>query len=243
MKSEIELFNFEGKGIRTVEIDGKPYFAARDVAKAIGYVSKTSISSAINKHVSSENKGVRKLRTPGGLQKMVVVSEAGVYELAAKSKLPTAYPFQKWVFEEVLPSINHTGGYQVEQKPMTLDQQLSVISKASLETRNAVKQHTKEINELKENQTINPGEYSYLNRLVSKKVYEYAKNSTINFSKKQIGELFKDISNGIKQVSNIRTRSQIRSGQYNSVIDYVCAWVPSVATVQVVKNMQLDLEG
>jgi anti-repressor protein len=128
-----------------------------------------------------------------------------------------------------------------QQRPMTLDDKLAAIAQSNIETKKAIDQNTKDIQDLKENQTINPGEYSYLNRLVSKKVYEYAKNSTINFTKKQIGELFKDISNGIKQVSNIKTRSQIRAGQYNDVIDYVCAWIPSVATVQVVKNMDLDL--
>ncbi|MBP0011679.1 MAG: hypothetical protein J7525_00935, partial [Roseofilum sp. SID3] len=46
---------------------------------------------------------------------MVTLFEPGLYHLIARSKSPLAVPFEKWVFEEVLPSIRKSGSYSVSQ--------------------------------------------------------------------------------------------------------------------------------
>lgn len=61
--------------------------------------------------VWEENKGVAEISTPGGKQKVTIINEAGVYQLIFRSKLESAKQFQKWVFEEVLPSIRKNGFY------------------------------------------------------------------------------------------------------------------------------------
>ncbi|WP_318731148.1 Bro-N domain-containing protein [Roseofilum sp. Guam] len=68
--------------------------------------------TAYAKSVRSEWKGLRSVQTPGGMQSMVTLFEPGLYHLITHSKSPLAIPFQKWVFEEVLPSIRRTGSYR-----------------------------------------------------------------------------------------------------------------------------------
>jgi hypothetical protein len=58
--------------------------------------------------------------TPGGMQSVTVLEEAGIYQLVFGSKLPSAKVFQKWVFEEVLPSIRETGSYSATKQPQRL---------------------------------------------------------------------------------------------------------------------------
>jgi prophage antirepressor-like protein len=65
--------------------------------------------------VDDEWKGVCSITTPGGIQSMTVIWEPGIYQLLAKSRKPQAKPFQKWLFEEVLPSIRKTGQYVIAQ--------------------------------------------------------------------------------------------------------------------------------
>lgn len=105
--NELKIFeNTEFGQVRTVEIDGKIYFVASDVAKALGYAIP---SKAVNTHC----KGVSKMEVPtnGGVQQMLIIPEGDIYRLVVKSELPSAEKFESWVFDEVLPSIRMTGSY------------------------------------------------------------------------------------------------------------------------------------
>ncbi len=98
---------FEDRPVRIVEENGNPLFVGRDVCKLLGYKNETD---AMNRHC----KGVVKrypLSTDGGIQELRVISEPNVMRLICGSKLPAAVRFEKWVFEEVLPSIRKTGAY------------------------------------------------------------------------------------------------------------------------------------
>ena len=83
-------------------------FVGRDVAQALGY---SNTRDALNKHVDREDKGVANCDTLGGIQKLTVINESGLYALILASKLPQAKAFKRWVTSEVLPQIRQTGGY------------------------------------------------------------------------------------------------------------------------------------
>lgn len=96
--------------IRTVAIDGEPYFVGRDVAEALGYAKPTD---AVRKRVEEEDRGISKMETPSGIQDVVVINESGLYALIFGSKLESAKKFKHWVTSEVLPSIRQTGKYEM----------------------------------------------------------------------------------------------------------------------------------
>lgn len=109
--NELQIFNSEEFGqVRTVKINGKPYFVANDVARALGYVET---AKAIRTHC----KGVSEMDIPskGGIQCMKIIPEGDIYRLVVRSKLPSAEKFEKWVFDEVIPSIHQYGAYMTEQ--------------------------------------------------------------------------------------------------------------------------------
>lgn len=105
MKMEI-FHNNEFGNIRIINENGKPFFCAVDIASALGY---SNPRDAIRRHC----KGVVKhdTLTDGGIQSLSYIPEGDVYRLIAHSKLPGAERFEKWVFDEVLPTIRKTGGY------------------------------------------------------------------------------------------------------------------------------------
>ena len=116
-----QLFNFNGQQVRTVTINNEPYFVGKDVAMNLKYRQS---ADAIRNHVQPEDKGVYKLSTPGGEQRMTVVNESGLYDLifdaSRQSKNPevreNARKFRHWVTSEVLPAIRKHGAYMTDEK-------------------------------------------------------------------------------------------------------------------------------
>lgn len=109
--NDLQIFENEEFGkVRTVDVDGKPYFVGSDVAKALGYVET---AKAIRTHC----KGVSETDIPtnGGIQTVKIIPEGDVYRLIIRSNLPSAERFETWVFDEVLPSIRKTGSYNLPQ--------------------------------------------------------------------------------------------------------------------------------
>lgn len=118
---EIQIFNNPEFGdVRTMEIDGKPYFAAKDIASSLGYVNT---SKAIGDHCKGVTKryvgvetGIRTDGTPAIQDiEMSFIPEGDVYRLIARSKLPQAEKFESWVFDEVLPTIRKHGLYAPDE--------------------------------------------------------------------------------------------------------------------------------
>ena len=106
---EIQIFKDERFGeVRTMVINGEPWFVGKDVAEVLGY---SQTAKAIREHVDEDDKGVSVLDTPGGKQSTIIINESGLYSLILSSKLPQAKEFKRWVTNEVLPSIHRNGAY------------------------------------------------------------------------------------------------------------------------------------
>ena len=120
--SNITSFNFNGADVRTIVLpNGEPGFVGKDVAERLGYANP---SDAIGRHC----KGVvirYPLPTAGGLQEARILTEPDVLRLIVSSTLPEAEAFERWVFEDVLPSIRRTGQY-VAPKPAAEDRPISL---------------------------------------------------------------------------------------------------------------------
>lgn len=110
--NEITNFDFEGQSVRTLQINGNPFFVGKDVAQILGYAKPTD---AVRKRVDAEDRGISKMETPSGAQEIVVINESGLYSLILGSKLPKAKQFKRWVTSDVLPKIRQTGMYATDQ--------------------------------------------------------------------------------------------------------------------------------
>ena len=111
--NRLKIFKNDSFGlVRTLEINGEPWFVGKDVAEALGY---SNPRKAIGDHVDDEDKGVTKCDTLGGSQDLTVINESGLYSLILSSKLPTAKAFKRWVTSEVLPAIRKHGLYATEE--------------------------------------------------------------------------------------------------------------------------------
>ena len=108
-KNEVTIFTNDKFGkIRTVEIDGEPWFVGKDVAVALGY---TNPSKALTDHVESDDKLNNESLSSLGQRGGWLINESGLYSLILSSKLPSAKEFKRWVTSDILPTIRKTGGY------------------------------------------------------------------------------------------------------------------------------------
>lgn len=161
--SEIQVFNNPEFGeIRTMELNGEPYFVGKEVAAILGY---TNPRKAIADHVDAEDKGVTKCDTLGGTQDMTIINESGLYSLVLSSKLPGAKRFKRWVTSEVLPSIRRNGGYIEGQETMSAEELMAkalVVAQQTLAAREA------RISQLTVQNTIMQPKAEYFDQLVER---------------------------------------------------------------------------
>jgi len=113
MEKHIQVFNNTEFGeIRTMEINGEPWFVGKDVATALGY---SNPRDAMFRHVDSEDKNTVAFHDGNkGNPNQTIINESGMYSLILGSKLDGAKRFKRWVTSEVLPSIRKSGAYATD---------------------------------------------------------------------------------------------------------------------------------
>ena len=113
MENQVKVFeSAEFGSVRTVEVNGEPYFVGKDVAIILGYAKP---QNAIATHVDEDDALKQGILTTQSIQEMVVINESGLYSLILGSKLPNTKKFKRWVTSEVLPSIRKHGMYATDE--------------------------------------------------------------------------------------------------------------------------------
>lgn len=132
----LEVFNYSGQQVRTVVIDGEPWFAAKDACDVLGI---QNARRAVTEQLDPD--GVRTTYLTDSLgrqQDTYIVSEAGLYELIFQSRKPEAREFRRWVTAEVLPTIRRTGQFG-SQLPTSFAEalELAAATQRAIETAEA----------------------------------------------------------------------------------------------------------
>lgn len=114
--SALDVFQYDGRDVRTVNVAGEPWFVAADVAGILGY----SVAKDMARSLDDDEKDGRPVPTPGGDQMMLVISEAGLFKaliqrqtgrMVDDARRAQVKAFQRWVTHDVLPTIRRTGRY------------------------------------------------------------------------------------------------------------------------------------
>lgn len=136
--NELQIFNSPEFGdIRTVEIDGKPYFVGNDVAKALGYAKPNNAVSTHCRYTLKRGIATKQ----GNMSEMVLIPEGDIYRLIIRSKLSSAERFERWVFDEVLPAIHHNGGYIMGQENLSDSELMAkaiLVAQKTIEHKNQI---------------------------------------------------------------------------------------------------------
>ena len=164
---EIRIFNNPDFGdVRTIVIDGEPWFVGNDCAKALGY---KNLYNGVNKNVDDEDRRVSPVESASGIQQTTIINESGLYSLIFGSKLDSAKKFKRWVTSEVLPSLRKTGTYGA---PKTIPQQIQLLAQGNVELNQRVDNLTERIDKIELDLPLLPIEADGVSNAVKHRVVE-----------------------------------------------------------------------
>ncbi|ADG41441.1 putative antirepressor - phage associated [Leuconostoc kimchii IMSNU 11154] len=219
--NEVAVFNFETNEVRTVVINEEVWLVAKDVATTLGY-SRTA--DAVKAHVDEEDKGVGKIQTPGGTQRMTVINQSGVISLALSSKLPTAKKFKRWVTSEVIPSVLKHGSYSKPQSTLQLfDNALQVMKEQETKINHVVDR----MDEFEDAQEIRSWEQTELLRMRKNKVFAILGSKHTKRYKALSSEVYQSISHDFKSQFNVPRYNALPRKQFEDGKRFFINWEPS----------------
>lgn len=135
--NKVTIYRYdENKPVRTLNLNGEPWFVLRDVCEVLGLGNSRMVADRLDE----DEKGVSQIDTLGGVQNATIISESGLYNVILRSDKPEAKPFRKWVTAVVLPSIRKNGGYiagQEELSPQELMAKALLVAQKTIADREA----------------------------------------------------------------------------------------------------------
>lgn len=123
------------------------------------------------------------------------------------------------------------------QLPQSPAERLQLVMQVTNDQTQRIEKIDSRVTDLEDNQFLAPGEYNYLSKAISKTINNFINAQQTGLNMKQRRELYKDINGGVKKITGIQTRSQLREGDFQNVQDYVSNWVPSTATLALIKQL------
>ena len=227
--NDIQIFNSPEFGeIRTVVIDGQPWFVGSDIAKALGYAKP---QNAVTTHCKySLKQGIPHPQSRDKVIEALIIPEGDMYRLISKSKLKSAEQFEEWVFDEVLPTIRKTGAYGQQRLPMTIPEQIQLIAQGHVELKAEIDNIKEEVHSLKDNLPILPIEAEKITNAVKVKGVHVmgGKSSNAYANRSIVNSVYRDIYGQIYRNFGVRSYKAIKRNQTDKVITIIEAYVPPV---------------
>lgn len=232
--NDIQIFNNPEFGeIRTVMIDGEPWFAGKDVCKSLGYAKPTQ---AIHNNVDKDD-SLRKglIDSVGREQETIVINESGLYSLIFGSKLESAKKFKKWVTSEVLPSIRKTGSYG---KPQTIGEKIALLAQGHVELKEEIDNVKADLEELKMDLPILPIEAERITEAVKKKGVAVlgGKQSRAYNNRGLRQKLYNDLYANLKHNFGVKSYRSIKRNQTDKAIEVIQKYEPPLFLADVIEN-------
>lgn len=224
--NELQIFQNEEFGqVRTVDIDGKTYFVGKDVANALGY---SNPRDAISRHC----KGVVKHDSfKEGGQEVALLPEGDIYRLIIKSQLPSADKFERWIFDEVIPQIRQTGGYQKKLSPQEMMRiQLGMID-----------DHENRIVNLENNMTIDYGQQRVLEDTVNKTVIDVLGGKGSCAYKEVSRKVFAECNRDLKHYFDVNSRNNVPKIRFDEAVEYARNWKPCTNTMMMILDCNAQM--
>ena len=230
--NELQIFNSEEFGeIRTVTIDGEPWFCLADICRALELGNVSQVKTRLNQDGVITNEVIDSI---GRKQIANFVNEPNMYRLIFQSRKESAERFTDWVTTEILPSIRRTGSYEMEQ--------YSPEMKAILMHDKKLVKMDERVTNLENTMTIDYGQQQILGETVNHVVIEHlgGKNSE---AYKEIGKkVFAECNRDLKHYFHVNARNNVPKKKFEEAVEYVKTWNPCTNTLLLIKecNSQMN---
>ena len=229
--NQLEIFkNREFGEIRTVTVDGEPWFVAKDIAEILQY---TNTQKPNRDHEDEEDNLTQRIVLSGQNREVICINESGLYSLILSSKMPGAKRFKRWVTSEVLPQIRRTGTYQ---KPLTPQEMMRVQL-------GMIDGHEERITHLENTMTIDYEQQQELKKTVNKRVIEVLGGKKAPAYKEMSKKVFSECNHDIQDYFRVNSRNNIPTKRYQEAVEYVEGWNPSNNTILEIRSCNVGMGG
>lgn len=211
--------------VRTVVIDGEPWFVGKDVAQCLGY---TNPSKALADHVDDDDKLNNKTLSSLGQRGGWLINESGMYALIFGSKLEKAREFKRWVTSEVLPTLRKTGHYEVAAD-QSVNQLLAEFGdfkvtyvQQMVEFKDALEKQTKAFDKSISNMTLSTSQQNKVHRAVKDRVGSLLGGAHSDLYKEKSRMYFANLWNDLKAEFECGSRWQDLNPAY---MEEAMSWI------------------
>ena len=210
--NNIQIFNNDEFGeIRVALVEGREYFYGVDIATALAYKRPS-------KAVTDNCKGVLyqdTIKNAGGYPEPLI-TEGDVYRLivrassqgTSKDIAEKADRFEKMVFDEILPSIRKTGGYQL---PTTMDGKIQLLAQGHMELSQRIDTVEKSIQQMNDEMPLFPIDAEKITTAARRKGVEVmgGKDSMAYHDRSIVQTVYRDIYGEIHRQFGVNSYKEI----------------------------------
>lgn len=220
MNGEVEIFHNEEFGqIRTVNIDGEPWFVAKDVCDILGVKNTTQSMQQLEDFE-------RAMFNIGRQGEANIISESGFYALVLRSRKPIAKPFRIWVTSEVLPSIRKTGSYTANpsnKMELALDDMKIVYAQIN-NMEDLLAEQNEKLDRVVDNLTLSTRQQQKIYKVAKDRVNHLLGGAHSKEYKANSRSYFVNMWNGLKSKFQCGSYKDLNPIYFDKAVEYITGW-------------------
>ena len=232
--NDILVFHYKSSEVRTVELNGEPWFVLKDVCAVLGISNHKMTAQRLD---ADEVSLTDITDSMGRQQETTVINESGLYNVILRSDKPEAKPFRKWVTSEVLPSIRKTGSYTMPK----LSKEMQAIFLLDDRTQ---KQEAR-LTALENTMTVDYSQQQTLKKAVGRVVVEALGGKTAPaYNDHHVrGKLFSECNRDVQDWFRVNSVCNVPRKDFTQAVEYIQRWKPSTNSVMLIQqtNAQTSL--
>lgn len=232
--NDILVFRYKSSEVRTVELNGEPWFVLKDVCAVLGISHITDTAKRMDEDEVGQTEVTDSM---GRKQSTYVINESGLYNVILRSDKPEAKPFRKWVTSEVLPSIRKTGGYTMPK--------LSKEMQALFLLDDRTQKQEARLTALENTMTVDYSQQQTLKKAVGRVVVEAlgGKAAPAYNDPHVRGKLFSECNRDVQDWFRVNSVCNVPRKDFTQAVEYIQRWKPSTNSVMLIQqtNAQTSL--
>lgn len=232
--NDILVFHYKSSEVRTVELNGEPWFVLKDVCAVLGISNHKMTAQRLD---ADEVSLTDLTDSMGRQQETTVINESGLYNVILRSDKPEAKPFRKWVTSEVLPSIRKTGSYTMPK--------LSKEMQALFLLDDRTQKQEARLTALENTMTVDYSQQQTLKKAVGRVVVEALGGKTAPaYNDPHVrGKLFSECNRDVQDWFRVNSVCNVPRKDFTQAVEYIQRWKPSTNSVMLIQqtNAQTSL--
>lgn len=239
--NELQIFNYNGNEVRTIQKDGEPWWVLKDVCSILDIENHKDLP----KRLEEDEVGRFDLPHPQSKEKtleMLCINESGLYNVILRSDKPEAKPFRKWVTSEVLPSIRKTGAYSL---PKTTAGQIQLLAQGHMELEQKIDSVNDDLQDFKRTMPLLAIDCHHIVDAKNRKVVFLlgGKDGNAYKNKSLRGKVYRDLEGQLRREFDVRSYKEIHRNQVGKALEIINKYeLPLfLAELVAVENAQMPI--